>query len=354
MTETKSLYFVWKYTDVDRAFWREHLEDFLPAQIIDAHTHIFPSHLRRCPVTEEMRRQYWVNEVAEPIDAATAQHCTETVFPNRLVRCLAFGSPSLDYDIPAVNEYVRGECLHRDWWSLAMSDPSWSTERLETELGKPGVIGVKPYYTLLGHSPQTRDQYLEAGIFDFLPHRHLEVLNARRSWVTLHVPKAGRLAHPDNIRQVLEIRERYPDITLVIAHLGRCYTEPVARAALPAFTGCHGLYFDNSGVLNPAVHRLAMELLGPSRILYGTDNPVFYMRGRQKWQGQQYVNLTNHPFHFNRQRESHDIEAAYTLYMYEALRAIRDACADLKLDKMDVRAIFYDNALRLIQSIPRG
>ena len=354
MTGTEDLYFVWKYTEVDRAFWREHLEGFLPARIIDAHTHVFPAHLRRWPMTEEMRRQYWVNEVAEPIDAATAQHCIETAFPGRGVQCLGFGSPNLDFDLPAVNEYLRAECLRRGWWSLSLLDPSWTVQQLEAELRKPGVIGVKPYYTLLGRTPHTRDYYLESSILDFLPHRALEVLNARRSWVTLHVPRAGRLADPRNVREVLEIHSRYPDITLVIAHLGRCYTEPHAQAALPQLAGQKGLYFDNSAVLNPAVHRVALELLGPERILYGTDNPVFYMRGRQRWEGQTYVNLTSHPFHFNRRRESPRIEATYTLYKYEALRAIRDACTDLKLNDTEVKAIFHDTAQGLIQLVLRA
>jgi hypothetical protein len=270
------------------------------------------------------------------------------------VRCLAFGSPDLDFDIPAVNEYVRVECLRRHWRSLVVSDPSWTAEQLAAELSKPGVVGVKPYYTLLGYSPDTRDTYLESSIFDFLPHRHLEVLDAKMAWVTLHVPKAGRLAHPDNIREVLEIRDRYPNVTLVIAHFGRCYTEGHARAAFPPLTARQGIYFDNSAVMNPAVHRLALELFGPRRVLYGTDNPVFYMRGRQRWEGQTYTNHTNHPFHFNRQRESPDIEAAYTLYMYEALRAIRDACRELRLSPADVKAIFHDNAQGLMRSAGAG
>lgn len=167
----------------------------------------------------------------------------------------------------------------------------------------PTVIGVKPYYSLIAPSRNSRDEYLEAGIFDFLPHHLLEVLNDRRAWVTLHVPRADRLGHPENIREIREIRRRYPDIVLVIAHLGRCHTEPHAAEALPQLADEAGLYFDNSAVLNPATHRIALECFGPERILYGTDNPVFYMRGRRQWQGRRYINRTNHPFHFNKHRE---------------------------------------------------
>ena len=56
-----------------------------------------------------------------------------------------------------------------------------------------GVLGVKVYYALIGHDPATRDKYLEASIFDFLPPHQLDVLDQYGAWVTLHVPKAERL-----------------------------------------------------------------------------------------------------------------------------------------------------------------
>jgi len=112
-----------------------------------------------------------------------------------------------------------------------------------------------------------------------------------------------------------------------------------------------GLYFDNSAVMNPEVHRFALATLGPKRILYGTDNPIFYMRGRRQWHGREYVNRTNHPFHFNRDREPPEVEAEYTLYMYEALRALKTACDDLGLERENVEAILYGNARRLVDTV---
>src|SRR5680860_302104 len=83
------LHHVWTYTDVDRAFWEEHLEDWLPHTIFDAHTHVNEPRFRIQQPTEQMRRQYWVNEVSEPIGAADAERCYATVFPGRDVSCLA-------------------------------------------------------------------------------------------------------------------------------------------------------------------------------------------------------------------------------------------------------------------------
>ena len=343
------LYFVWDYNDVDRAFWNEHLEDWLPKRILDAHTHIFQPQWRLEPMTDTKRRQYWVNELLEPIDAPTAEHCYRTVFPNRETTCLAFGLPDLSFDVEAGNHYVQQECASRGWHSLVVIRPQWSQEKVAALLDAPGVIGVKPYYSLIGQDPETRDRHLEASIFDFLPHHVLEVVNHRHAWVTLHIPKAARLGHPDNVREIREIRRRYPNIALVIAHLGRCYTEPHALEALPQFADDPGLFFDSSAVLNPACHRVALQHLGPRRIVYGSDNPIMYMRGRRQYQGRAYMNRTSHPFHFNRDREAPEVEARYTLFMYEDLRAIKQACTDLGIvAREEIEAIFHSNAAKLI------
>jgi uncharacterized protein len=340
---------VWNYTDVDRAFWRRHLADWLPQRIFDAHTHVNEPEFRLRTPTEEKRRQYWVNEVIEPIGADAAQRCYATVFPGRDVSCLCFGFPDLDYDIEQSNARLQSECVDRGLHCLAVVRPQWSADRLAEELDKPRVIGVKPYYGLIGDDSATRDRHQEASIFDFLPHHQLDLLNERRAWVTLHVPKADRLEHPANIAEIREIRRRYPHVRLVIAHLGRCYTLSQAEAALPQLSDDDGLCFDCSAVMNADVHRFALETIGPKRILYGSDNPVFYMRGRRQYRGKTYQNRTSYPFFFNQQREPPEVEATYTLYMYEELRAIRQACEQLGLDADDVEALFYGNACRLTE-----
>ena len=346
------LHHVWEYTDLDRAFWREHLKDWLPPRIFDAHTHVCEPRFRREEMTDLKRRQYWVNEVAEPIGADAAGRAMDLVFPGRDVSCLAFAHPSLEYDVEAANDRLRTECAARGWYMLSSIGPDWPAERVARELDSPGVLGVKVYYAMIpGQDADTRDSHLEASIFDFLPRNQLELLNERRAWVTLHVPKADRLGHPDNIAQIKRIRRDYPHVVLVIAHLGRSYTLAHAEESLPQLADDEGLYFDNSAVLNPDVHRFALETLGPERILYGTDNPVFYMRGRRQWKGRTYTNRTNYPFHFNQERESAEVEAKYTLMMYEALLAIRRACQRLNLSPSDVEAIFHGNAKRLIDSI---
>jgi hypothetical protein len=87
-------------------------------------------------------------------------------------------------------------------------------------------------------------------------------------------------------------------------------------------------------------------------VLYGSDNPIFYMRGRRQYEGRNYFNRTNYPFHFNQDREPAEVEARYTLFMYEDIRAIKQACVELGLtERRHIEAIFHDNAARLIAGI---
>jgi hypothetical protein len=345
------LHHVFTYDDRDRDFWDRHLEDWVPRRIVDAHVHFVDPAFQVETITDELRRSHWSLEVSDMQSAGTLERCLGILYPGREVSCVGFGFPSLGWDIEGANAHVAEEARKRGWRALAIVRPTWVAEQLASILDRPGVIGVKPYYMLLGYDRTGRDRFIESSIFDFLPRHQLEVLDGRGSWVTLHVPRAARLGHPDNLREIREIRRRYPRIKLVIAHYGRCYTLPHAEEGLLPLADDPGLFFDCSAVLNPDVHRLALERIGPGRILYGTDNPIFYMRGRREWRGRTYINHTSHPFHFNVEREAPEVEARYTLYMYEALGAIRDAFERLGLGAREAEDVFGGNARRLIAGI---
>jgi uncharacterized protein len=344
------LHHIFTYTGVDRRFWEQHFESWLPQRIFDAHIHIADPAFRIETVSEEMRRSCWVMEVDEMMTVETARHCFRTVFPGREISCLAFGYPMPGWDIESNNAYLWERMPALGHKCLAVVRPTWRGEQIEWLLSQPGVIGLKPYFAMIGYDRLSRDRHLECSIFDMLPRWQLEAADRLRAWVTLHVPKAARLGHPDNIREVRQIRRDYPGVRLVLAHLGRCYTIEHAREAFHQLAGDPGLFFDTSAVLNPEVFRLALETFGVNRILYGSDNPIFFMRGRRQFHGRNYVNRVSHPFHFNKDREPPEIEAGYTLMMYEDILAIKTACDQLGLGRAEVQRIFHDNARDLIDT----
>jgi hypothetical protein len=345
------LYYVWQYTDVDRAFWEEHLEAWVPRRVFDVHAHVNDPQCRVVAMTEERRRQHWTHELAEPIGAADAQRCHELVYPGREFCCLAFGYPLPDYDIAQSNAGLQAACLRRGWYRLAVIRPQWSADQIARELDQPNVLGGKVYHALLGQDLDNPDEHREADLFEIVPRHQLEVLNERRAWLTVHLPKAQGLAHSENIARIRQLRQQYPGVMLVLAHLGRCYTLPQAQAGLPPLADDEGIYFDTSAVLNPEVLKFALKRLGPQRLLFGSESPASYARGRARWEGDHCFRHTSYPFQFNRDCPSPQVEAGDTLCLYEALRALRQACELQMLDRYQVEGIFHDNAQRLIEVV---
>ncbi len=151
------LHHVWEYTDVDRAFWQRHLEDWVPGRIFDAHTHVNEPRFRLVEphggdAAAVLGQRSSANRSARP----SAQRCYETVFP-------AASSPAWPSAIRASITTSRratpacGSSARRGWSHLIVSRPDWPAERLEAELKASGALGVKPYYSLIpGQDPSTR------------------------------------------------------------------------------------------------------------------------------------------------------------------------------------------------------
>jgi hypothetical protein len=341
--ETRHPYF--ELNEVDREFWAERLDPFLPERIFDAHRHIVrPEHLN--PNPSERQRSHWPFEVARHETLEQAELGYSLLFPGRSVSYLAFGGVDAGDDLEGHNRYLARGLRGTDRVALAVAPPTWDADTVAGWLRQPGVIGLKPYQGMI---PGFEGE--DVGVFEFCPHEHLELLDQLGGWLTLHLPRQERLADPDNIAEVLELRRRYPSIVLVIAHLGRSYAGRYAREGLPPLCEDEGILFDTSAVLNPAVFALALDRVGPERLLFGSDFPVLYMRGRRRWEGDRYLNLTSGDYTWNVSREPPEVEATYTLYLYEAMAACLDTCLALGFGQAELQAIFHDNARRLVDRI---
>ncbi len=331
--------------DVDREFWAERLDPFLPEKIFDAHRHVMlPEHADPEPPTDKPTR--FPDEIAGPESLGQAALGNSELFPGRSVSYLAFGSPSRTSHPQENNAYLSEGLIGTESAALALTPPTWDAEKLLAQLRQPRIIGIKPYQSLIpGFDGE------DVSVFDFCPHEHLEVLDELGGWLTLHIPRKERLADPSNIAEILEIRRRYPRIVLVIAHLGRSYAGGYARKGFPLLAEDEGILFDTSAVLNPAVFALALDRFGPERLMFGSDQPIFYMRGRRRWEGDRYINLTSGNYSWNTEREPPEVEATYTLSLYESMAACIDTCWALGFGETELQAIFHDNARRLVDRL---
>ena len=152
--------------------------------------------------------------------------------------------------IPEENEYMRSvsEKVGRVYqWVVIQPNIEETFRQAEEMLKSPRCLGIKIHPACHGY--KTVD--------------HAEKLF---SFANKH--KAVMLMHPDDILKMPEIADFYPDMKLIIAHLG---SEDHVSAVKNSKVG--NVYVDTSGGasnLNNVVE-YAVKTVGAERILFGTD-----------------------------------------------------------------------------------
>ena len=339
--------------DVDRQFYEKRLKDFLPDKIIDIHTHVW---LKEFSVddnaAEDERRVNWPSLVAEDNSIEDLIESYKLMFPGKEVSALMFTSILPREKIDAGNEYINSCAEKNNLPSLIYSDPEWSGEKLEQKIRAGVFLGIKSYIT---HAPEHIPE-AEVEIFDYFPHRHLEVMDKLGMIVMLHIPRHGRLKDPVNLAQMLEIEERYPNIKLIIAHVGRAYCPEDVGDAFEILGKTKNMMFDFSANTNADVFEKLIKAVGPKRILFGSDLPILRMRMRRVCENGIYVNIVPKGLYGDvsgdkNMREVEGDEAAkLSFFMYEEINAFRRAAEATGLSRGDIEDVFYNNAKKIIEA----
>jgi uncharacterized protein len=327
---------------IDREVYSREIAAWLPERIVDVHVHVsLPEHSG--PVSAERKMLDWAMEVGIFQSWDELATSNRTLFPGKRVSSLVFGGVYREVDLDTNNAYVlRGA---RDPAAMSsglyVTAPGFPEGRVRDAL-ESGFLGIKPYPDL---APQGS---LEVSIYDFLPEAHLSVLNEFGGILMLHLPRAGRLADPDNIREVNEIAERYPMVRIILPHIGRAFCLPTAERGLKLYPRSPNLLFDTSANLNADVFSYALDTLGPERVLYGSDLPITLMHGAREHVGERYVNFTDGDYSWNSNRKSPEEEATYTYFLYQQIRAMIAACEMTGLGKPGMEMMMYENGARLL------
>jgi predicted TIM-barrel fold metal-dependent hydrolase len=251
--------------------------------------------------------------------------------------------PVREADIPANNRYLAGEQAAGKVTAFMCVRPEWDPEQVEAELVRDGFVGFKPYPDMVSGVKGA-----DISIFDYLPEDQWAILDRNRRAVMLHLPRRGRLADDDNVRELLDIRQRYPNVTIIIAHFGRSFNPVYLTVGLDKLGGGEGFYFDTAAVLNPEVYDIAFDRIDHRSILYGSDMPIVLFHGRRTWTRDMYVNHSSEDFSWNTDREPPEVEQNYTLFLYEEVRAILEAAKRAGLSVKEKQDIFRGNALRAL------
>ncbi len=334
--------FGYQMSEYDKIVYTEQLQDFLPASMVDCHTHIWKKEF--CGQTPAKGCVAWTRMVAKDCTAEDLLLTYRDLFPGKQVKPVLMGQP--EADLSKTNHYTWESAQKHSLPALYCTDYAMSPEFLEEEVIKGGFVGLKPY---LNNSPS----YVPANevrIFDFLPPEHLRLAD-RYGWIImLHIPRPMRLRDPMNIVQMMEIEEKYPNAKVIIAHIGRAYAEEDIGDAFKTLKNTKNMMFDFTANTLDRAMIACIEAVGPKRFLFGSDLPIVKMRMYRTTEKGFYYNHVPRGLYGDVSADPHMIETDeknITNFLYEELLAFKRAAQALRLSKEDVKDVLCRNAERL-------
>ena len=335
-----------KLTDYDKYIYEKELKTFLPYEFIDCHTHIWKKDF---PYEGSSNGgSTWTRKVAEYLEAEDLLNGYKVLFPENKVTPLVFGSCSRH--IPTCNEYVKQKSAELGFPALFRTSYDMAPDYIEEQVKKGGFLGLKPY---LSNCPS----YIPAAeirIFDFLPKEHLEVADKNGLMVMLHIPRPKRLRDAVNVAQIMEIEERYKNLKLIVAHIGRAYAKEDIGDAFTILKNTKNLVFDfTANVCDDAI-KACIEAVGTKRLLFGSDLPIAFMKMYRVVENGVYFNVVPRGLYGDVAGEPHMRETDskdVTFMIYEQILALKRVAAGMKLTDNAIEDIMFLNSKRIIESV---
>lgn len=331
-------------TDYDRFVYEKELLDFLPDEFIDIHTHLWLKEMTW--YGERNGVSSWDGLVAEELTMENLDDFLKRLFPDKKVTPLIFGSCLRSHK--EVNDYIIKSSKKYNWPMLYRTDYVMEPGFLEEEVNKNGFLGIKPY---LSNCPSYIPNS-EIRIFDFLPKEHLEVANKNGWIVMLHIPRNKRLRDEVNLAQLMEIEEKYPNLKLIVAHIGRAYSPQDMGDAFDILKNTKNMIFDFTANVCVDAIEACIKAVGTDRLLFGSDLPIALMRMyRIVDENGCYYNVVPRGLYGDVEGEPHmkeTDEKEVTFMIYEQIRALKEAARRLNLSDNDIEKIMYTNSKKLL------
>ena len=321
------------FTDRDQEFFQRELDGFLPDRIYDAHAHIWDEAWAPFTLGPELKTA-GINEYDQAIAEIHGGRPTETLF-------LSFAMPEHRERVGAANAWTAAQIKDRPacrghFFITPEDDPEWVRDGVR----RLGLHGLKCYHSFSASKPTW-----EASIPDYLPESLVKVAGEEGWTITLHMVKSRAVADPDNLHWIQHYCRTYPGMQLILAHSARGFQPSHNLEGLGQLAGIDNLWFDTSANCEPIAHQAIMRLIGPDRLMYGSDLPVSHARGRSLGAGDSFLWLyEDTPVWGEKHLQVHPL-----LVGLEHLRSLKWACWSERLSDSRVEDVFWNNAARLFK-----
>jgi len=281
--------------------------------------------------------------------AYTIEDCqadAEAVLPGKSFSGVCFGSPAREVDRERENRYVASIADNERFFGLALVSPEDPIERVEKWVRETPLLGYKPYHNFVTSKPAA-----EVSIPDMLPAVQMDLADRLGLLVMLHIPRVDRLADPDNQREICELADRYPNVSIVLAHVGRAYYLSNVLGQLTEIRKRPNVYVDLAMLNHWEVLEHVFAEFPRDRILFGTDMPVSCFGGKSVEINDGYAYIMEDDIDIGTSIYDAHRVVQFTYFYYEELRAIRKAAGKAGLSGQDLRAIFFENSAGLLERV---
>lgn len=329
-------------TDRDQTVFERELDPWLPAKVFDAHIHVLTSEAFTEPRTDP---RCCYNRFG---GAYTFEQCNRdlaTLMPGRDIGYLSFGTPGTDVDRELAARYTASGCDRRRRFGLTLISPYEPVADVERRIREYGLQGYKPYLNLV-----TNKAANDVTVMDMIAPEQMELADQLGLVITLHIPRAARLADPLNQRQMLELCRRYPGARIIYAHIGRAYYLSNVVGFLDGLRECENAWLDTAMVNHEGVLEYTFNNFPRDRILFGSDAPIAMLRGKSVEINEQYAYLMGEDYRIGTSIHDSDRAVEFTFFYYEQLRAVGRAAERAGLDATELAGIMAGNALALMQA----
>ncbi len=332
--------FGFKLTEFDKKVYQEELNEFLPKNIVDTHTHVYLEEFKK----KQDGPVYWPNRVAEDCSMEDLVQTYKDLFPNQKVVPVIFGTPSANLDVS--NDYISKKSKEYNYPALYLSHYDMTAEFLEEEVIRGGFQGLKPYL----NNCKAGVVGSNAEIYEFLSEEHLKVADKYGWKVVLHISRPDRLKDKNNLKTLMDIEQKYPNVKLIVAHIGRAYAPEDIGDAFETLKHTENMMFDFCANTLPEATEKCIEAVGTKRVMFGTDMPIAKMRMYRISEDGYYINVVPRGLYgdvTNAEHMRESDEECITNFTYEIIRGFKKTAEKLTLSKSDVEDIMCNNAVNL-------
>lgn len=322
-----------KIEQVDKRIWDE-IKHVIPENIFDFHIHSFLDNSFYGDVPDSLR-------VYLPCDIDTVLYNMQLIFPERKCTGIITGWPCTTSDLIKQNNYAADSAKKNNLFFLALVNPLMDNLYLEDIVKKKECVGLKPY-KCFAKNPE------DARITDYLTMKQVEIANKYGLVITLHLSRRPGISDSLNLEDLYYLSEKYPDVVWNLAHCGRSFIPEYIEDAVGSLKQLmkRNIYLDTAAVTDSEVFTIVFSEFGSEKILYGSDIPVAFLRGKCVGFGYDWAFIAD---------ETHSITASFpvapALLVYEQIKAMCRAFKKTGFIMSDIERIFFRNSEQIVRKI---